>query len=110
MNSHRIIDSNSGSFTSNSDIDLPKQNFSAILNNPLSKNYLSKLKQKIKKPNVNIKNDYKKETLKFSIIDIFQGDNLEKEQNNKENKKEDKNIKKHKKKNQQRKKMIIQQQ
>ncbi len=100
MNSHRIIDSNSGSgsFTSNSDIDLPKQNFSAILNNPLSKNYLSKLKQKIKKPNVNIKNDYKKETLKFSIIDIFQGDNLEKDQNNKENKKEDKNIKKHKKK------------
>ena len=100
MNSHRIIDSNSGSgsFTSNSDIDLPKQNFSAILNNPLSKNYLSKLKQKIKKPNVNIKNDYKKETLKFSIIDIFQGDNFEKEQNNKENKKEVKNIKKHKKK------------
>ena len=99
INSHRLIESNSSSFTTDSDIDLPKQNFSAILNNPLSKNYLSKLKQKIKKPIVIPKNEFKKEILKFSIIDIFQNDNLS--DNNisikKEKEKEEQN-KKHKKK------------
>ena len=99
INSHRVFESNSSSFTTDSDIDLPKQNFSAILNNPLSKNYLSKLKQKIKKPIVIPKNEFKKEILKFSIIDIFQNDNLS--DNNisikKEKEKEEQN-KKHKKK------------
>ena len=99
INSHRVFESNSSSFTTDSDIDLPKQNFSAILNNPLSKNYLSKLKQKIKKPIVIPKNEFKKEILKFSIIDIFQNDNLS--DNNisikKEKEKKEQN-KKHKKK------------
>ena len=100
INSHRVIDSNSSSFNTDSDIDLPKQNFSAILNNPLSKNYLSKLKQKIKKPKIIPKNEFKKETLKFSIIDIFQNDNLIEyfsNKNEKEIEKKEQN-KKHKKK------------
>ena len=44
INSHRLIESNSSSFTTDSDIDLPKQNFSAILKKKKKKNYLSKLK------------------------------------------------------------------
>ena len=98
INSHRLIESNSSSFTTDSDIDLPKQNFSAILNNPLSKNYLSKLKQKIKKPKIIPTNDFKKETLKFSIIDIFQNYNLNDNISFKNEKEKEEENKKHKKK------------
>ena len=73
------------SISESNNTELPKQTFTSLLHNPLTeRNYLYKLKKKIKKPKLFYKIEKKIEFSNFTIIDLFQNDN---EEDNKKHKK-----------------------